>query len=715
MQTSTPHHPPQTQPTQTWHKRYCTLTGGTLRWLSKPGGDEKGYIDVRGSTILCPEDGTPKRKAYITVRSTDRDLQMHGGSDADVEGWLAALRRAAALPGAPVGAGRVSSTGSSGSAGGGGGGGGGGGTGPGGRESDKMDAPAVDDDSPGGGAPLAEVAAALPSVVEVDGVPEVGAELRVRVSVMRAVDSLSVAWFRYTGDAPPEAVSDIVAHAGTKVISGATGGAYTVTPADVGCRLGVIVRPPVKPVSRWAIASRRVVAAAAADASTPRLRLAVAGHEHNKYCDRRVRVCTAMARVREGNTLYAVVAGGGSEALAGAKVAWYRSGLVDAQLLGAVGVAASGAAAHETGAALPSPDPAAPDGWDAPATAPLHAGGVAADAHVSRLWPALATATYSAYTPRSPADLPPCPPDYVPSAGVPDTRRHMALLAVGRAVAPTTAPTAADAAGGVPGAIPAAASVSGALRCPLFREDIGRLVTALLLAPDAPVPPAIAFAVTPAAADAPPFTPPTVAVVTPGTAAAPAGLLAWASPAGPVEAAPPKAREIWIEGAPVVGCLLVGNVYYYGGYAGMAEVAWVAINDDGETIDLKGPARVDICAPLPELDTELGALVVVWGWGVAMPSCISHLALPYEANAGSAVDDDPRVLRLTTAHAGCLIKYKVKPIRSDGDDGHAESSRPTAEVVVADADTPARVAKLAADSRGYIAAAAAAVGAAADA
>lgn len=40
----------------------------------------------------------------------------------------------------------------------------------------------------------------------------------------------------------------------------------------------------------------------------------------------------------------------------------------------------------------------------------------------------------------------------------------------------------------------------------------------------------------------------------------------------------------------------------------------------------------------------------------------------------------PSVLRVTEAHVGCLIKLRVVPCRSDGDLGHGESSRPTAEV-----------------------------------
>ena len=117
-----------------------------------------------------------------------------------------------------------------------------------------------------------------------------------------------------------------------------------------------------------------------------------------------------------------------------------------------------------------------------------------------------------------------------------------------------------------------------------------------------------------------------------------------------MEAAPPKARELWIEGATRVGSLLVGRMYYYGGSEGSSVVSWVGINADGETVELKPPTE----APPPPPDE--GA---------------SSQLLP---------DSHPRALRLRPEHVGCLIKFKVTPVRSDGDRGHTESSRPTAEV-----------------------------------
>ncbi len=53
---------------------------------------------------------------------------------------------------------------------------------------------------------------------------------------------------------------------------------------------------------------------------------------------------------------------------------------------------------------------------------------------------------------------------------------------------------------------------------------------------------------------------------------------------------------------------------------------------------------------------------------------------PSPAAAAPTEDAHPRALRLTERERGCLIKYKVTPVRSDGDVGHGEASRPTAEI-----------------------------------
>ena len=66
---------------------------------------------------------------------------------------------------------------------------------------------------------------------------------------------------------------------------------------------------------------------------------------------------------------------------------------------------------------------------------------------------------------------------------------------------------------------------------------------------------------------------------------------------------------------------------------------------------------------------------------------------------GSAADDHPRALRLTESLVGHLIKFKLKPARSDGDVGHMESSRPTPEVAAASAEAFEKARSLAAAKR----------------
>ena len=59
----------------------------------------------------------------------------------------------------------------------------------------------------------------------------------------------------------------------------------------------------------------------------------------------------------------------------------------------------------------------------------------------------------------------------------------------------------------------------------------------------------------------------------------------------------------------------------------------------------------------------------------------SEAPLPSGAEpAGGAADAHPRALRLTPQLRGCLIKFRLRPVRSDGNEGHVESSRPTQEV-----------------------------------
>ena len=405
----------------------------------------------------------------------------------------------------------------------------------------------------------------LPSSVDVDGPPEVGSELRVRGANL---DNLCVAWFRLPGHgAPlPDVERDVSLDPALRFIPGATAQTYTVTPADVGLRLGCSVRPAAGGGGRWSVVAAPVTAL---DEAAPCVRLRLRGHTHGKYCDRRVRVCTAIGRYREGEVLDVVprgsAAGAGGALVGGASVVWYRSAVL-----------------------------VAPDG--APGSA------AAGD---------LAGLAFVRVAARPVADLPPAPPDYEPAPSLAAIKRSLAL----------TGASAPEPAG-------------GARAYPLFAADEGAMLVAALV---------------PAGAAAP------AAVFPYAAGARAAGVLALSLPVGPIEPAPPRAREIWIEGDARVGALLLGNVYYYGGSEGHSVVSWVAVGDDGETRDVKAPVRSapPAAAPLPDAGAPPGA--------------------PGDAH--------PRALRVTRELEGCLIKFRVQPVRADGDEGYLESSRPSAEVV----------------------------------
>jgi hypothetical protein len=421
---------------------------------------------------------------------------------------------------------------------------------------------------------------ALPQAVELDGPPEVGAELRARCAVL---EGLCVAWFRLPGGAPlPALTADVTAESGFSLIPGATSQTYRVARADVGFRVGATVRAPVGFGGRWGLQAAPVAEPVAGRAG---VRLRLRPHTHSKYCDRRVRVCTAVGRYREGEMLEVLARGGAGEGdeggesprpAAGLEVHWYRS---ESLLPGGAG---TGACSNRS-------------------SVDSLAGGGAGDARC------VADLTFVLVAARPEGDLPPAPPDSMPSPPIAEIKRALA-----------------------PRAAPARAPPGGFHTYPLFVEDVGCMLLAVFAGPGAPPPP-------------PSLRP----------AGPPPGLLV-ALPVGPVEPAPPRARELWIEGAPAVGALLVGHAYYYGGVEGMSVASWVAIGDDGEAREVKppAPAAPPHAAPLPT--------------GAEPP--------------GGDADTHPRALRLTPDLRGCLIKFRLQPVRCDGNAGHVESSRPTVEV-----------------------------------
>lgn len=128
---------------------------------------------------------------------------------------------------------------------------------------------------------------------------------------------------------------------------------------------------------------------------------------------------------------------------------------------------------------------------------------------------------------------------------------------------------------------------------------------------------------------------------------------------GPVEPGPPRSRLIWVEGAPVVGGLLLGRYLYFGGVEGPSEVSWLRVAPDGSSSTVKGPLPLDAAAGMP-------------------PKLASE---PTEEG-----DGHPCAFRLRAEDEGCVFKFRVHPIRADGDEGHTEAARARAKIGAAPAD-----------------------------
>ena len=446
--------------------------------------------------------------------------------------------------------------------------------------------------SPGASSPAAGGGADGPISMELQGMPEVGTEIRV-LAMEGGLRDVSLAWFTFTGDASALPSYGVVSPppAGVSLIDGATGEAYTLTAAEVGKHVGVIARSALGKSGSLAVSSAPVVSV---DTSVTAARVLLVPHEHNRYCDRRVRVCTAPGRFREYEVLRAEIRGPPAEA-SKFKVRWWHSD--------------------------PLPEGAASSG---------------------KLKELLQVSNFRPVQPRQLEDMPPSPPDSQPAPDISVVKEKLALD------------------GSEEWTVPAA----GATEYPLFPDDVGRM---------------IAFDLVPIAGPEPP-SPPVVGEAWPlwaqggslagkpgadSSNALPGGRIC-SLPVGPVLPGPPKAREIWIEGDQRVGGVLWGRFWYFGGRMGPCKVWWVRIDAEGESSDITPPTA------LPE-----------HYWPRKTFADAAELAPP--ATEGGVARGDPCILRLGPKDEGCVFKFKVLPVRSDGDEGHAESSRPCAEIAAASA------------------------------
>ena len=619
-----------------WHRRYFALSpAGILSWSAAPGDPAKDSIPVTGGAIVVLGDSKFKRQLCFSLTTPSTTLTLAAESNHDFSRWMAALQSGVAAASKRPAFGETARSSNSSIAGGGGSSisisvGVGSGSNSNGGNTSGTDSSADATAQP--------PTSALPTALSIEGWPVVGEELRLVCSAEGApLDACSPQWVRLLGGGgvavDPPASSDLTAV--SKNIPSATAATYAITAEDVGSRLGCVVRVVGGGVSgtRWALQSRPVVAAEGK--ATPTLALTLQPHEHNKYCDRRIRVCTSAGKYREGAVLVATPPPPTSPATAaaggGGVLAWYRSERVVSRHhpVGEEGGGGGSSSAHAGSIVQPS-------AWCSGLT---HGGGS----------PASGPGPLYRVHPRPLHHLPPAPPDHAPAVPIVDLKVKLASMA---APWPPSSPF----------------EPSSPLSYPLFAEDTGCVIAAAWVAAGAPPPPVLLPPATAAAAtdDSGRY------VLSPSVK-----LLSRC--VGPIEAAPPRAREIWIEGDAVVGGTLTGHYFYFGGLEGPTEVSWVAIDDAGDVVELRPPQAL----PTPSL-AAYKAMAYTSSSGGGGGAAVYDASAGGTGSGGGGLDGaHPAVLRLTGGHLGSLVKFKVRPVRIDGDEGHAESSRPTGEVTAA--------------------------------
>ena len=613
---------------QIWKRRYFRLAGSVLTSSRDADGTPTCTVALSGASVSRSDSAA---HAIIITLPTRATLCVSATTEAEAARWYAALVAAVA------------------------------------RGASAAASPVEDASLP-----------PLPDVLEIEGTPETSTELRLSCPEPGVLETLCIAWFRY-GDvsSTPALNADVSSLPPTRFIAGANAQLYTCSADDVGKRLGVVVKAAGGRSTRWVLMPEPV---AQLSATTPEVRARVEPHEHTKYCDRRVRVCTAAGRYREGATLRADVTGLSEGQAQRYGVVWYRSTALDprlAQRRRERGAASAADMRPPAPAVPPTPPPtrsAAPPLTPVPPPATPTAGsdsllqhawnmitGSGGRSQTSQSLPdrspaaraaasaaaagssqtravthtgsvndgvasvaALAGLTYSRVLPRNSAQLPPAPPDHAPATPLPILKGRLAELAdaTEEHAAAVSRPHELP----PPRPLPLPGAPLGELEYALFREDVGRLVCCALvpldsempipacIQPHGPAPPQtlLTLRAPPGAAGAGQAPPPRIEVpspdadvdeswgdapespvkrgfgpVTAGAGPSPAVRVAAAPqaepaldvaapvpvppgmhvsvPVGPVEAAPPRAREVWIDGIPAVGCLLTGHVYYYGG------------------------------------------------------------------------------------------------------------------------------------------------------
>eukprot|EP01138_Halocafeteria_seosinensis_P001592 gb/GECG01001631.1/.p1 GENE.gb/GECG01001631.1/~~gb/GECG01001631.1/.p1 ORF type:complete len:953 (+),score=112.35 gb/GECG01001631.1/:1-2859(+) len=542
-----------------WKKRWFVLNGNTLSYFKDESGMQLGEVDVRNASVLLHTKSTKEHIFELKLRK--RSILLKARDHPSRQQWVSLLRR------------KVNSQ----------------------HDFDESNPVYSNDNMKMKGSPKHQPSK-IPSALEIEGLLEVGGELRVR-SVDEPLDDFHLAWFTYTSDRPLSSHADISEVSAAKYIDRATAEVYQVREEDVGKRIGCTCRTVLGNERISTVTEGRV---ADIDKNVVTARIFLEPHVHNRYCDRRIRVCTAPGRYREHTVLKAILRGP-SELVSQYKIRWYRSDVV----------------AYNVG------------------NGPSQSGGgsEAIDKTTMRMYHV---------RPRPVSHLPPAPSDSEPAPSIQEIRDKLKLeYSVSRDLLPRYSQ-----------------------KYPLFRDDIGRYIAFDIVPVDRPEEKDDEFdgVVWPMWGDQSKLTfsredstqslPRNDILYSSSTNTDETGRVC-SFPVGPVEAGPPKAREIWLEGDQRVDGVLIGHWYYFGGVEGKTQVWWIKITPSGEASNLTEPTCV---AP-----------------GYKSPRRYSK--------ALKVLDEgQPSVVKLTEEEEGCLIKFKVHPVREDGDEGHTESSRPTIEI-----------------------------------
>lgn len=390
-------------------------------------------------------------------------------------------------------------------------------------------------------------------------------------------------------------------------------------------------------VKRSTGAEQSTTPGTAAAPTTPTARVVVLPHWHTKWCDRKRQVCVASGAVRELNRLGVIVAGVPSSVTpAEVKFEWLRSSGAAAE--GGAAAAGEGAFVHEdTGmefvpcSGVPPPGKASSEHWPLGASRP----------------PLDAFAVF---------DIPPAPPLLQPAAKVAKAQELAQETAAVRSRPGQSARVNASMTVQWP-----AAAVSAAPQLQGVGADTLRGATRRgygVPPPEAVLhdsPSALGLLqaeLTEVAGD------PSVhflraddvghfflaRVSWPGCGSV------MSQAVGPVEAVPPAAREVWIDGTPAVGQVLTAQAYYAGGIPGACSVEWIVVSEEGERTT-HDAAVVDFVRPAPDTD-----------------SC------------PEASGPHGRLFRVGSEHIGSIFKVSVNPVRADGVEGAPATSRPSKEV-----------------------------------